>query len=305
MKPRNSPRMSRARGPSIGSASSIFIFLVCVLCLSQAWRGSRRRRFRSCIWTTGSRPTVQVVSDPRPSTSKCLRRYSEKLKSLILYSLPRAILDGGPGQACSGISDCGPAAVNRSGSFSESLELKQHEKLTGADWALFGLALLLLVPPVVVIVLLNDGSVSSFFTSADGRSYFLSYCSFWLAAMAGLTAGRGVVRHQRGTPKADLATASVQDYIECAMLLVSSACALALTAHDEPLPHRTFLNLLTAYPIVYAGYLVVLKIWEKQRLKRKKAVPLASVGLRNARWSFLAVSSAAAIALWAMDWFFL
>lgn len=148
--------------------------------------------------------------------------------------------------------------------------MNHMEKLTGADWALFGLALLLLAPPVVVIMFLNDADAASFFTSSDGRAYFLSYCSFWLAAMAGLTAGRGVVRHQRGTPKAELAIASIQDYIESGMLLVSSACALALTAHDDLLPHRTFLNLLIAYPIVYAGYLLVLKVWEKGRLRGKK-----------------------------------
>lgn len=245
------------------------------------------------------------MSDPRPSIFVSTTIFRRTLIFRFYSRCQMRFLDGGLKLACSGISDCQPATVNRARSFKESLELKSTEKMTLADWALVGLALFLLVPPVVVIIALNQGSVSSFFTSAAGRSYFLSYCSFWLAAMAGLTAGRGVVRHQRGTPKAELATASIQDYIECGMLLVSSACALALTAHDEPLPHRTFLNLLTAYPIIYAGYLLVLKIWEKQRLKRKKAVPLASVGLRNARWSFLAVSSFAVIALWAMDWFFL
>lgn len=179
--------------------------------------------------------------------------------------------------------------------------MNHMEKLTGADWALFGLALLLLAPPVVVIMFLNDGDAASFFTSSDGRAYFLSYCSFWLAAMAGLTAGRGVVRHQRGTPKAELAIASIQDYIESGMLLVSSACALALTAHDDLLPHRTFLNLLIAYPLVYAGYLLVLKIWEKGRLKGKKAVSLPSAGLRNARRAFLVVASVAAVVIWIMD----
>ena len=179
--------------------------------------------------------------------------------------------------------------------------MNHMEQLTGADWALFGLALLLLLPPVVVSVFLNDSDAASFFTSSDGRAYFLSYCSFWLAAMAGLTAGRGVVRHQRGTPKADLAIASIQDYIESGMLLVSSACALALTAHDDLLPHRTFLNLLITYPVVYAGYLLVLKIWEKGRLKGRKAVSLPSAGLRNGRRAFLVVVSVAAVLIWIMD----
>ncbi|OAE56579.1 hypothetical protein A7J67_07975 [Achromobacter xylosoxidans] len=179
--------------------------------------------------------------------------------------------------------------------------MSHMDKLTGADWALFGLALLMLAPPVVVIVFLNNTDATSFITSSDGRAYFLSYCSFWLAAMAGLTAGRGVVRHQRGTPKADLAIASIQDYIESGMLLVSSACALALTAHDELLPHRTFLNLLIAYPIVYAGYLLVLKIWEKRRLKGKKAVSLPSAGLRNGRRAFLVFASVVAVLVWVMD----
>lgn len=184
--------------------------------------------------------------------------------------------------------------------------LKNSDKMTPIDWAILGLALILLIPPVLVITVLNQTNAAHFVTSATGRAYFLSYASFWLAAMAGLTAGRGVLRHQRGTPKAELAVASIQDYIESALCLVTSACSLALTALDEQqLHHRAFLWMLTAYPIVYAGYLCALKRWESALRKRKRAVSLASVGLRNARRLFLAAATVVASGLWAMDWFFL
>lgn len=184
--------------------------------------------------------------------------------------------------------------------------LKNSEKMTRADWAILGLALILLMPPVLVITVLNQGNAASFVTSAAGRAYFLSYASFWLAAMAGLTAGRGVVRHQRGTPKAELAVASIQDYIESAVMLVTAACTLALTALDEQqLHHRAFLWTLTAYPVVYAGYLFALNRWEKLLRKRNRAVSLASVGLRNARRSFLVAATVVALGLWALDWYFL
>lgn len=183
--------------------------------------------------------------------------------------------------------------------------LKKSEKITHVDWAIFGLAILLLVPPVLVIGVLNKSSVAAFVASEEGRSHFLSYCSFWLAAMAGLTAGRGVVRHQRGTPKAELAVASIQDYIESAVLLVSSACALALTALDEPLPHRAFLMLLTAYPIIYSGYLITLKLWEKRNRKGNKAFSLTSTGLRHSRRSFLIAAYVGVAGLWIMDYLYL
>lgn len=184
--------------------------------------------------------------------------------------------------------------------------LKNSEKMTHADRAILGLALILLIPPVLVTTVLNQTDAADFVTSAAGRAYFLSYASFWLAAMAGLTAGRGVVRHQRGTPKAELAVASIQDYIESAVMLVTSACTLALTALDEQqLHHRAFLWMLTAYPAVYAGYLFALNRWEKMLRKRKRAVSLASVGLRNARRSFLLAATVVAFGLWVMDWFFL
>lgn len=184
--------------------------------------------------------------------------------------------------------------------------LKNSEKMTQADWAIFGLALILLLPPVLVISVLNHGSAAAFVTSDAGREHFLSYASFWLAAMAGLTAGRGVIRHQRGTPKAELAIASIQDYIESALLLVTSACTLALTALDEQqLHHRAFLWMLTAYPVIYAGYLFALKRWERVLRKRNRAVSLASVGLRHSRRSFLVAATAVALGLWTMDWFFL
>lgn len=204
------------------------------------------------------------------------------------------------------ISGVGRAAIKKIRTHRrESGVLKKGETLTHVDWAIFGLALLLLAPPVLVIVFLNKSSVSAFVISEAGRSHFLSYCSFWLAAMAGLTAGRGVVRHQRGTPKAELAVASIQDYIESAVLLVSSACALALTALDEPLPHRAFLMLLTSYPIIYGGYLFTLKIWEKQRRKRNKAFSLASIGLRHSRRSFLIAACIGVAGLWIMDQLYL
>ena len=121
--------------------------------------------------------------------------------------------------------------------------------------------------------------------------------------MAGVTAGRGIIRHQRGTPKAALAVASVQDYIESAVLLVTSACTLALTVLDEEqLNHRAFLWMLTAYPVIYVGYLYALKCWEKLLRKRNKAVSLASAGLRQSRRTFLAVASATALGLWTLEW---
>ncbi|WP_315136755.1 hypothetical protein [Achromobacter marplatensis] len=184
--------------------------------------------------------------------------------------------------------------------------LKNSEKMTRADWAILGLALILLVPPVLVITVLNKGDAAGFVTSQAGRAYFLSFASFWLAAMAGMTAGRGVVRHQRGIPKRELAVASIQDYMESGVLLVTSACTLALTALDEEqLHHRAFLWMLTAYPAIYAGYLYSLKRWEKLLRKRNKAVSLASAGLRKSRRTFLAVASVTALGLWALDWFYL
>ncbi|WP_238866467.1 hypothetical protein [Achromobacter xylosoxidans] len=186
--------------------------------------------------------------------------------------------------------------------------LKESEKMTRADWVIVGIALGLFVPPVMVVAFLNKASVGSFVISVAGREYFLSYVSFWFAAMAGLTAARGVFRHQRGQPKVDLAEASRQDYIESVILLFLAAFALALSKLDEPLPHRAFLWLLSVYPILYFVYLLILsgmtQWYQKRQKKGGKTGSPPSDKLRRLRGWFLVVSAVVALVCWGADWRF-
>lgn len=186
--------------------------------------------------------------------------------------------------------------------------LKESEKMTRADWVIVGVALGLFVPPAVVVVFLNKVSAESFVISAAGREYFLSYASFWFAAMAGLTAARGVFRHQRGQPKVDLAEASRQDYIESVILLFLAAFALAFSKLDGPSPHRPFLLLLSVYPILYFVYLLILSgmtQWYQTREKKGgKAGSRSSDKLRRLRGWFLVVSAVIVLVGWGLDWSF-
>nr|DAG78704.1 MAG TPA: hypothetical protein [Caudoviricetes sp.] len=186
--------------------------------------------------------------------------------------------------------------------------LKESEKMTSADWIIVVIAIFLLFPPLIVVVVLNDASAKSFVMSVAGREYLLSYASFWFAAMAGLTAARGVFRHQRGQPKAGLAEGSRQDYIESVVLLFLAAFALAFSKLDGPSPHRAVLWLLSVYPILYAVYLSILSgttQWYQKREKwGGKTGSRPSDRLRSWRRRFLGASAVIVLVCWGVDWRF-